>query len=56
MSRYSGPYPGRKDPSTRTKGIARETRKQKRLEAEVRNELTPPEKRRCNRGINLDSE
>lgn len=56
MSRFSGPYLGRKDPSTRTKGVKREDKKQKRIEAEERNAQTLPENRKCNRGIDLASE
>ncbi len=43
--RFSGRYPGRKDPRTRTKGIMRERRAQKRREAENRNAKTPDERR-----------
>lgn len=41
MSQFSGPYPGYKNPGTGTKGIMRARREQKRLEAEVRDELLP---------------
>lgn len=43
---FSGPYPGRKDPRTRTKGIMRNRRAQKRREAEARNAKTPIERTR----------
>ena len=42
---FSGPFPGRKDPRTRTKGIMRKRRIQKRQEAEARNASTPEERR-----------
>ena len=40
---FSGPFPGRKDPRTRTKGIMAARKLQKRKEAERRNALTPIE-------------
>lgn len=40
---FSGPFPGRKDPRTRTKGIMRARRAKKRKEAEARNAATPVE-------------
>ena len=43
MSRFSGPQPGYKDPNTRTKGVERRYREQKKLEAEVRDELLAPD-------------
>lgn len=43
---FNGPYPGRKDPRTRTKGIMRERRAQKRREALARNAKTPIERTR----------
>jgi len=42
MSRFS---------ESQGKGAVRSLRKVKRTEAEARNALTPPEKRRANRGV-----
>lgn len=41
---WSGPQPGYKDLGTRTKGIMRKRRDQKRKEAEERNARTPVER------------
>lgn len=43
MSQFHGPQPGYKDPRSRTKGVMRARREQKRLEAEVRDELLAPD-------------
>lgn len=43
MSRYEASYPGKKDPRTRTKGIKRQIKEQKRLEAEARDALLAPD-------------
>lgn len=40
---FSGPFPGRKDPRTRTKGIMAARKAAKRKEAERRNALTKVE-------------
>lgn len=40
---FNGPFPGRKDPRTRTKGIMAARKLQKRKEAERRNALTKVE-------------
>lgn len=40
---FSGPFPGRKDPRTRTKGIMAARKLQKRKEAEQRNAHTEVE-------------
>ena len=49
MSRFHGPQPGYKIErpygTNGPKGALRKMREQKRVEAEVRNELTPPERR-----------
>jgi hypothetical protein len=43
---FSGPQPGFKDSRTRTKGIMKKRRAQKRGEAEARNAKTPFERTR----------
>jgi hypothetical protein len=42
MSQFSGPQPGYKD-TTRSKGVMRARKAQKKLEAEVRDEDLPPD-------------
>lgn len=54
MSRFSGPFPGRKDPRTRNKGIERQYHTEKRLEAEARDEELPEDDPR-RRAIRLNT-
>lgn len=58
MSTFHGPYPGRKDPRTRTKGALAENRRQKRLDAEQRDAELPQDspKRKRNKPLDITAE
>ena len=54
MSRFSGPYPGRKDVRTRNKGVVAANKTQKRLDAEARDAELPEDSPRRKRNKPLD--